>query len=222
MITELIVKSHIALSIKKALDGVSYLDPAVLKINGFATPTMRHLFSNLCHIDRLTYLEIGTLCGATFVSAFNNNPVHAIGVDNFTQPFDQTGVEGQLAENLSRFSPGVGGDVDFINHDCWKDPLFVVEHKPVDIYYYDGEHSYASQARALPAFFDKLADRFIHIVDDFQWDEVKAGTEDGLKSLVPYIKIEEEWHLNGERMHDDPIFWNGIAIYLCSKVKSPA
>lgn len=213
-----ILGGHIAESIGRALLGESYLDPDVLKINGFATSAMRHLFSNLCHVKDAAYLEVGTLCGATFVAAFNNNPIHAIGIDNFSQPFDQTEVRRQLRENIERWS-GSAKSVEFKDVDCFANVPAESFGRPIDIYYYDGEHSYDNQARALPAFFHVLADQFIHIVDDFQWDDVKRGTEDGMKALHPYLKIEQEWHLDGERMHDDPVWWNGVAIYLCSKVK---
>lgn len=221
--TNSVIGDHIAKSIEHALLGSSYLDPEVLKINGFATPTMRHLFSNLCHVERCSYLEVGTFCGATFVSAFNNNPVSAVGIDNFTQPFEETGVREQLRENLNRWK-GTAEDVNFLDGDCFDlrplDLQKVREHRPFDVYYYDGEHSFENQARALPAFFDVMADRFIHIVDDFQWDDVKRGTETGIQALLPRLKIEQEWHLNGQQMHDDPIWWNGVAIYLFSKLKS--
>lgn len=212
---------HIANSIERALLGQSYLDPEILKINGFATATQRHLFSNLCHIEGLTYLEIGTFCGATFVAAFNNNPIHAIGVDDFTQPFEQTGVREQLEENLNLWKSSASM-VTFIDHDCWQSPLLGLKHKAIDIFYYDGEHSFESQSKALPVFFHLLADRFIFIVDDFQWDDVARGTKLGFEALAGHVTIEKEWHLNGERMHDDPIWWNGVAIYLCSKVKPSA
>lgn len=219
------INGHVAKSIERALLGDSKLDPEVLKINGFATPTMRHLFSNLCNIQDCSYLEVGTFCGATFVSAFNNNPIHAVGIDNFTQPFEQTGVVDQLRENMERWKE-TAKNVWFFKGDCFdlssNDLRQLRDRRPFDVYYYDGEHSYDNQARALPAFFDLMADQFIHIVDDFQWDDVKRGTEDGMKVLAPRLKIEHEWHLNGERMHDDPIWWNGVAIYVCSKVKSEA
>lgn len=218
-----ILNSHIAESIKRALLGQSYVDPEALKIHGFATATMRHLFSNLCHLDDITYLEFGTFCGATFVSAFNNNPIHAVGIDDFTQPFEETGVRQQLADNLNRWKD-TAKTVQFF--DCngfdlstGERGLGAVMPLPIDIYYYDGEHSFDNQVRALPAFFEMMADRFIFIVDDFQWADVEKGTQTGFDALSPRLKIEHEWHLNGERPNDDPIWWNGVAIFLISKVK---
>lgn len=213
-----IVSNHISDSIKKALLGESCLDPEVLKIHGFSTPTMRHLFNNLCNIEGATYLEIGTFCGATFCAAFNNNPIHAIGIDDFSQPFEEKEVEKQLTENLERWK-GTAKRVQFFNEPCFNMAGALLKN-PVDIYFYDGEHSYDSQVRALTAFFDMMADRFIHIVDDTNWDDVSRGTADGLKALEPYVKVEQEWHLTGDvSRSDDKIWHNGVKIYLISKVK---
>lgn len=215
--TEL-VNAHIGQSISKALCGQSYLDPEVLKINGFATPTMRHLFSNLCHIEGLIYLEVGTFCGATFVSAFNNNPIAAVGIDDFSQPFDQTGVREQLGDNLNRWK-STAGSVAF--HDC---SAFAIPHSElpggIDVFYYDGFHSRECQGQALPHFFELMRDRFIFIVDDTNWDDVSNGTKDGFKLLGERVKIEHEWNLTGDKSRsDDPIWHNGLDIYLCSKAE---
>jgi len=51
-------KAHIEQSIQKALAGQSNLTESELAVGGFSTPTMRHLFNNLCDIDG-TYLEVG-------------------------------------------------------------------------------------------------------------------------------------------------------------------
>lgn len=217
--------SHVAHSIQRALLGQSYLDPEVLKIHGFATPTIRHLFSNLCHHDGLIYLEVGTFCGATFVAAFNNNPIAAVGIDNFSQPFDQTGVKEQLYANFERWRLTAGA-ASFIDGDAFKIPFSDLP-GGIGIYYYDGEHSFESQAKALPHFFSLMADKFLFIVDDFQWEQVERGTKAGFAELMtaeyliePMVKIEHEWHLHGEdrTRNDHPIWWNGVALYLCSKV----
>ena len=212
-------KEHVDDSIARALRGESYLDPEVLKIHGFATPTMRHLFSNLCHIKGATYLEIGTFCGATFVAAFNNNWIHAIGVDDFTQSFEETGVREQLHANVDEWK-STAAMVDFINFDCWQEPLMPLHHQSIDIYYYDGNHSFENQSRALPAFFDHLSNHFLFIVDDTNWKDVSMGTAAGFAALEGKVKIEQNWRLTGEQSSsDDPTWHNGLDIYLCSKVK---
>lgn len=218
-----VINSHIAKSIERALLGESKLDPEVLKIHGFSTVTMRHLFSNLCDAAD-AYLEVGAFCGATFVAAFNNNAIEALGIDNFSQPFEseEQFVREQLRDNLNRWK-GTAKDVQFLDGDCFRlrpgDEHKLKLHRPFDIFYYDGEHSFENQARALPAFLEVLSDRFIFIVDDYNWTSVRLGTQTGFDVIRPRLKIEKEWTLSGERVSDDPIWWNGLAIFLCSKVE---
>lgn len=216
-----ILNRHISESILRALRGESYLDPEILKIHGFATPTMRHLFSNLCHIESASYLEVGVFCGATFFAAYNNNPITAQGVENFAQPFEETNVREQLESNFDRWWKSGGGlcQIEF------KD-VFKIEWHPeildirYNIYFYDGEHSYESQAKALPALFDMMADTFLYIVDDTNWDDVIRGTDAGFETLGSRVVVEKTWNLSGLKSRsDDEIWHNGMAIFLCSKIK---
>lgn len=88
----------------------------------------------------------------------------------------------------------------------------------VDFYYFDGEHSFESQAEALPYFFPRLSDTFIFMVDDMNWTSVQAGTEAGFNALGKKVRIEKHWQLVGNKLQDDPIFWNGVGIFVCSKL----
>jgi hypothetical protein len=211
---------HINSSIARALKGESHLDPEVLKIHGFSTPAMRHLFSNLCNIDGLHYLEVGVYCGGTFIAAFNKNLcTAAVGIDNFAQDFSRQGVREELAANLQKWRD-TGNYVHFIEGDC-----FELAEKPeeigsrYDVFCYDGHHDFEPTSNALPAFFDLLADRFIFIVDDFHWPQVSAGVKTGFETLEGKVKIVQEWKLSGKRKQDDKIWWNGVFIALCEKIK---
>lgn len=214
----MITAEHIDDSIARALRGESHLDPAVLDILGFATPTMRHMFSNLCHIDHLIYLEVGPYAGATFCAALSNNSIHAIGIDNFSQTWHEgRDISAEFHANLSRF--GVGHrSINFFKSDCFMD-LLGGWPKPrgIDIFYFDGDHTREAQTRALPHFFDALAETFLFIVDDYNWPDVANGTLDGFKTMDDRIEHLQGWALSGEIGQDDPIWHNGIALFLCKK-----
>ena len=62
-----------------------------------------------------------------------------------------------------------------------------------------------------------MADRFLFIVDDINWESVKQGTTKGFEQLEDKITIEMCWIMKGEKEQDDPIWHNGIAIFLISK-----
>lgn len=219
-----IVSAHIDQSIARALKGESWLDPEVLKIHGFSTPTMRHLFNNLCHLEDIAYLEVGVFKGASFVAAFNNNPIRAFGIDNFAQDFSQKGVRDQLADNLNRWKHTARA-VQFVEDDCFEvakraECLSAEAHPGFDIFCYDGHHDFTPTSNALPSFFHLLADRFIFIVDDFHWDSVSSGVQMGFNALAGRVNVERQWTLSGNRAQDDKIWWNGLAIFACSKIKN--
>lgn len=206
---------HIEQSIQKALRGESNLTEEELSIRGFSTPTMRHLWNNLCNTgSQLTYLEAGLYCGATFCSSFNENTV-SIGIEDFSQDFSVSTVKEELASNCIRFALR-SKEHHVIPEDCFAMDKGKLPDN-IDIFFYDGNHSEEYQAKALPHFFDKMADRFIFIVDDFNWPEVFNGTSKGLNQLADKIIVERVWALRGYNLQDDPAWHNGLCIYLIKK-----
>lgn len=207
---------HIELSIKRAKEGQSNLSQDQLAVRGFSTATMRRIFSNLCNLENGTYLEVGLFCGGTFVSSFNPG-MTCIGIENFAQDFSVSTVKEELEKNIDQFVDRAK-EVYIHNTDCYSiDKKLLPDH--IDIFFYDGEHSEENQAKALPFFFDKLADTFIFIIDDLNWPQVWAGTHKGFDELKDKIDIKGAWILRGYNLQDDPVFHNGLGIYLINKVK---
>lgn len=211
----MITAEHIVESIKNGIDGKSNLTPEQLSVRGFSTATQRHIFSNLCDING-TYLEIGLFCGATFVSSFNKN-LTSIGVENHSQDFGEGFdlVKQELSDNVKKFADNAKG-VYLHYTDCFSMDKSVLP-DDIDIFYYDGEHSELNQSKALPYFIDKMAKTFVMIVDDYSWKAVEGGTLAGLEKLKESIDVEHCWILKGQQQNDDPIFHNGIAIFLINK-----
>lgn len=214
----MITAEHIESSINKALNGVSGIEPQVLNVRGFSTFTIRSLFHALCDTgEPLTYLEVGLFCGATFCSSFNKNTT-SIGIENHSQDFsagfDQ--VKQELKDNVENLK-GLGKEVNIIYEDCFEMDISVLPDN-IGIYFFDGFHSEDTQRKALPYFLDKMADKFIWVVDDANWDYVASGTKLGLKDLEDKIEIEKSWIL-GEDCHNHPIWHNGVFIYLINKKK---
>lgn len=156
---------HIENSIAKALKGESNLSQEQLNVRGFSTPTIRHMFSNLCDIEG-TYLEIGLFCGATFVSSFNKN-LTAIGIENHSQDFSEGFdlVKKELKDNVDA-NVDKAKEVHVHYADCFAMDKSLLPDN-IDIYFFDGFHSFETQSKALPHFIDKMANKFIWVVDDF-------------------------------------------------------
>lgn len=206
-------KEHVENSIRRAIEGDSELSEFVLNVRGFSTPTMRRLFHNLCDISG-TYLEVGLYCGATFVSSFNKNLV-SIGIEDYSQDFSVESVREELEENLNKFSP-VAREVIVHYENCFMLDMNKLP-SSIDILFYDAEHSEYNQTRALEYFLANMADRFLYIIDDTNWPEVKKGMLIGLDAIKSKIKIEESWELTGKFLQDDPVFHNGLCIFLIKK-----
>lgn len=217
--TPTVLIRHIDEAIIKAIRHQSWIDESVLGITGFSTGVMRRLISNICHLPKASgaYLEVGLYAGATLCAAINNNPtLDAVGIEDFSQSFGKEGISDELDRNIIKYRCE-GQRVDIINADCFtiKPRTFL---KEFDVFTYDGCHDFAPQAQALPYFFYALADVFVFIVDDFHWSTVREGTAAGFEELKDRVKIEKTWALDGEKQQDDPVFWNGMQIYVCSKV----
>jgi hypothetical protein len=205
---------HIEKSISDAVAGKSNLTPELLNIRGFSTPTIRHLFNNLCSIDG-TYLEVGLFCGASFCASFNKNCV-SIGVEDHSQDFSAgfEQVKKELKENFSNFKDRA----KFANihyEDCFSMDISVLP--KIDIYCYDAEHSTASTAKSLPYFIDKMANKFVWVIDDINWQMVSDGVDMSLAELQDKIEIEKCWVLRGYHLQNDSIWHNGVKIFLINK-----
>ena len=153
-----------------------------------------------------------------FCSAFNDS-LTAIGVEDHSQDFSEgfEQVKKELKENLAEFTPRAK-EVKVHFEDCFKMDKSLLPDN-IDIYCYDAEHSMESTAKALPYFFDKLADKFILILDDVNWQCVLDGINIALEELKDKIDIEKVWMLRGYNLQNDPIYHNGVAIYLINKKK---
>lgn len=217
---------HVEESIRRARRGDSMLDSETLAVKGFSTPTMRHLFNNLCFPGTtelttgdeigLVYLEVGAWFGASACAAMcGNKALTSFVVEDFSQDFSEPNVRETLLANLEAVRPKTGS-LTFIEQPCYAMDMALID-KPVSIFFFDGEHGRESQGKALPHFFEKMTPKFLFMVDDTNWEAVQQGTADGFVALEGRLKIEKEWKLrtNGQ---DDPVWHNGLDIYLISKV----
>lgn len=210
---------HVNQAIETATRHQSWIDESILHVRGFSTGVMRRFFSNLVHMPKAdpVYLEVGLYCGGTACAAINNSPtLHFYGVENFSQPFGNDNVPEELKANIEKYKHGARS-VTLIDCDCFKVNLKDIT-LPVDVFFFDGEHSFESQRDALPYYFDAMADTFVFVVDDFAWDLTKLGTREGLSILKDKVKIEREWILS-DGVPDGGQWHNDVAVYVLSKIK---
>ncbi len=160
-----------------------------------------------------TYVEVGTLFGASLIGAMRGNAGDFVAIDNFSFPGVETrGREVppadrcRLEENLRRF----GADTATIVEG---DAFEVIEggalgDRKVGVYYYDGRHDYDSQLRGMRAIEPWLAREALLVVDDYDWERVTRATRDFL-AAEPRARLLFEipgW----DRGY--PQWWEGIAV----------
>lgn len=205
--------SHIQNSIMLAYQGQSKLNSSILNIEGMSSSKVRHLLNNICSAKDSCYLEIGCFKGSTFISALYGNDqsiIDAVGIDNWSEfggPFQV------FTKNCIKFLPN--SKYRFFSHESFSLDISSLFPKPVNIYFYDGDHSEEAQELALTYYNKALDNFFILIVDDWNWEKVKIGTFKAFKKLNYEIVYSEE--LPASFNGDIENWWNGIFIALIRK-----
>ncbi len=201
--------------IKEAIEKAKRLESKLTRdvidsVGGFTSPHIRHLLNNLGSISN-KYFEIGVHLGATFVSACyknfqdfaNINPI-IFCADNFSE-FNENDPFKDFVENCKKYN---------INYyltiaDCFIDnPTYTIgfgkgilmaQPNNIDLYLYDGNHADWAQKKAITHFYSAMANEFIFLADDYDWQQVYEGTQAGLKEMDAEILFEQtltgtEWH----------------------------
>ena len=146
------------------------------------------LINQLCNMPDTRYLEVGILRGASyFAAAYNNNGTY-YGVDNWSKygrivelihddipedDPDHVTYESNLGIVLGYIERYKSENREFIyfNEDAWELDLSQFEHK-INVFFYDGDHSFESQEKILRHFDSILDDEIILIVDDYYSPEI--------------------------------------------------
>ena len=209
--------NHTKTAIKNAYNNFSSLPESVLEMEGMSGKKTRHLYNNICNIDNKVYLEIGPWKGSSFISSmYSNRGVYAYCIDNWSQ---FNGPKDIFLNNIAKYLPALEQNIKIINKDSW----LITENditKPIDIYLYDGAHTYDDQKKAITYYHNYFSKYSIIMVDDWYCDhvDVKRGTLDGIKEMNLKVHFIHETPLvkPDARNGPDP-FWNGCGIFVCER-----
>lgn len=207
---------HINKSIDNSSKNISKLSEEILSLYGYSGIQTRHLYNNLCSIEEnINYLEIGTYRGSTLISSCYKNKINSIAIDDWSQ-FD--GSYEILVKNLNMYDIK---NVKIIQKNCFTVDETDIEKNSIDIYLYDGHHSYESQFNAINYFYDFLSPLSIIIIDDFCWPNVSTGTLDAFEHIKDKLSLVEEWKIeSGQDTGGDKTYWNGCGIFLCERISN--
>lgn len=207
--------SHAEKSFEKSNQNISKLTKEILEMEGMSGIKTRHLYNNLCSLDGLNYLEIGTFKGSSFVSAIYNNKINALAIDNWSE---FNGPKKEFFNNMERHCPNQ--KYNFIEKDSFdiNDEDIKQFMDSVDIFLYDGCHEEISHKKAI-TFFQKFLSKYcIIVIDDWRtdgnWGRVQRGTYKGIEECG--IKIHKKIEVvTRQELTGPKEYWNGFGLLVC-------
>ena len=195
--------------------GESKLSPDALTVHGMTSRPIRHLLNCLGGMPGCRFLEVGTFYGATLVAAsFDNQGVYA-SVDDFSE-FNEPDPRPLLRANLACFSDHC--HVDFREEEC-RTTAQRLPSQSVNVYFYDGEHTRDAHRDALLSIAHALSDPFVLLVDDWNLELAREGTQAALEQLG--WSLQHKWERQTSMNGDDATWWNGLLIAVVTKSKQP-
>lgn len=208
-------KELLAKAIDEGSNLISTLPPSQMDVPALTSIRLRHILNNIGKLGKV-HLECGVHKGGTYTAtiAGNSNIRESFAVDNFASDFSGETAMVQFIENRKKFE-FPSSKYELIVSDTFQTDLSLLP-KNIDLYMYDGDHSYEAQKEALTYFKANLADEFIFLCDDYDWEEVKKGTLDGIREAGYEILYEKTLVGNN---HDNDGYWNGFYIALLKNIE---
>jgi hypothetical protein len=172
-------------------------------MSGLTTPKIKYLLNNLVNFPEANYLEIGINRGATLAASLYKNNINSSYAIEISTLYNKL-----LIENKEKFNL----NYTYLNEDCFKVDLSKIKNK-INIYLFDGEHTYEDHYKSLEYYYSVLDNEFIFIVDDWvnkndsaykSWKQVSDATRAVISDLKLNILYEKEL-LRSEGYHGG--FW---------------
>ena len=144
-----------------------------------------HLLNNLCNFSNASHAHVGLLAGDSFIAALYQNEhllKQIIAIDWFQEcPLQIFNGNCQNFIQMNCF--------ETINGSCFNidKTLFSM---PIDIYFYDADHSLKGQEMALTYYNDLFADVFVAVIDDCNCPWIRGATFKAFDKLQYSILYE--------------------------------
>jgi hypothetical protein len=187
---EIELVNHVKLSMEKAirleskLNETNFAKDTDINIWPSDSPS-DHLLNNLCNLPGASHLHVGLLKGGSFVAALYGNQEilnEQIGLDWFKEcPKDK------FTSNCARYLEMTRCTI--LDHGCFDvdKALFV---SPIDIYFYDADHSLLGHQKAFTYYDEVFANVFVAVVDDWKCPWVRRPTFKAFEKLGYRILYE--------------------------------
>lgn len=212
------LKSYLELAFDNAEKGISKISEEIETMNGMSGKKTRHFYNNLASNQDIRYLEIGTWTGSTVCAAMCGNKAQIVCIDNWSE------FGGPKDLFLSNFSKYKGENLaQFIEGDCFQ--INISELPKFNVYMYDANHTKESHYKSLVYYYNCLDDIFIHIIDDWNCEEVRLGSKEAMRTLGFSILYEKEIKTTNDNSHppwgspEQQGWHNGIYVCILQKSK---
>ena len=181
-------------------------------VDGMSCENVRFLINELVRrfAPNGVYLEVGMYRGCSILSAaLFNQGRRCIGIDSFSE-FDEDGTNHEvLKTNLAKF--GNPSNIEYHNLDYREAIGRIFAQEPdlkVDVYYYDGEHTYEQQVAGLEIILPHLSERCAILVDDLNWEHVERANTDFLRA---HPEFESAFKIKARGCGTDD-WWHGFEV----------
>jgi hypothetical protein len=193
----------------------------VLKISGFSGRRYRRLINRMISLAAAPrYLEIGSWAGSTACAAMHGNRVEMTCVDNWSE-FNgpREWFFQNIEANLNPATPFSFLEGDFRNVDFRR-------LGPFNVYLFDGPHTEEDQYDGVRLVQPALAETFVLIVDDWNWEEVRRGTLRAIadEKLRIFLSVEIRTSQDNSQpalVMETSDWHNGYFLCVCRKRPQP-
>ena len=167
-------------------------------------------------MDDARYLEIGVWAGSSSCAAMFGNKAYCVFMDDWS---GFGGPKDKFLENFNKFKGD--NNAEFIEADCFNhQEEFGTK---FNIYLFDGDHSAQSHYQAIKDYLRQMDDVFVYIVDDYNFNEVRQGTQRAINELGLTTVWKKEVRLTNDDQftHDQEeaknTYWNGVCVFIFKK-----
>jgi hypothetical protein len=217
--------AHLERAFILAQQNQSNLTVDLCRADGLSGIKARHFYNNLCSINGVRSLQVGSWSPSIACSALcgnsNNQQILALTcISNFSNCDIRFKLEFESQFNKYKAN---NYNAKFIDIDYFK--IDVTNLGKYNIYVYDGDHSVESHTAALTHFYPVLDDMFIYIVEHWNWESVRTGTFKAIHDLKLNVIWGRDIRLTMDNTHT-PIkmaketWWNGIGGFVLQKTSS--
>ena len=208
-------------SFTSAISGKSNLSDEVKKMKGLSGRKFRVMMNNLIKSFKdPKYLEIGSWLGSSVCSVCFKNKVNITCIDDWSQNFSTNLDSKKIFKRNLKKNLNEDISTQIIEKDFRKVNFKHI--KNINIYFYDGSHHYEDHYEAIKLVLPALTKKFILIIDDWNWEQVRKGTLDSIHNeklkIVSKLEIKTTTDNSSSLIIGENSDWHqGVAFFVVKK-----